>query len=604
MSAAYAPPLRDIRFVLEHLVDLSGLSKLEPFRHADPDTVQGALEEFGRLMAEVWAPTNQIGDVEGSQLVDGGVRTPAVFKPAYRQYVDAGWPAVAFAPEYGGGGFPWLVGAVLQEMLNSANMALAMAPMLTHGAIDALALHGSEAQREVYLRRMVSGEWTGTMNLTEPEAGSDVGALRTRAVPQPDGTFRITGQKIFITFGDHDLTANVVHLVLARTPGAPPGTKGISCFIVPKFLVEPDGTLGARNDVEVVSLEHKLGIKASPTCVLAFGDGGEGAVGELIGEEHAGMRYMFTMMNNARLGVGIQALGLAERAYQAAIAYARERRQGRAPGAPAGHTSPIVEHPDVRRNLLTMKATTEAMRAMCLLQAEQIDLARHLPDGTARTAARELADLLTPMTKSWCTDMAETVTSIGVQVHGGMGYIEETGVAQHYRDAKITQIYEGTNGIQAQDLIGRKVPVRGGAVVAELAARMRATVEELSGAGEPLAGVHRELGLALDTLDAATAWLMERGLADPVEALGAATPYQRLFATTVAGWLMARAALAARRLQASGGGDLGAEFADAKLVTARFFVEQLLPSVHGLLAAVRAGAADLMALTPGQLALR
>ena len=343
----YAPPLQDIKFVLDHLTPLDELAKLPVYEEIDADSVYGVIEEFGRLMSEVWAPTNAVGDHEGSKVEGDTVKTATGFKEAYQQYADAGWGAVPFAPEYGGGGFPWLVGIVQQELLNSANMALAMAPLLTQGAIDAILHHGSEEQKEKYLLKMVSAEWTGSMNLTEPDAGSDVGALRTKAVKQDDGTYRISGQKIFITFGEHDFTDNIVHLVLARTPDAPTGTKGISLFIVPKFLVNDDGSLGERNDVHIVSIEHKMGIKASPTCVLAYGDNSDGAVGYLVGEENAGMRYMFTMMNNARLGVGVEGLGLAERAYQHALTYAKERKQGYAPGAARGEKSSIIEHPDV-----------------------------------------------------------------------------------------------------------------------------------------------------------------------------------------------------------------------------------------------------------------
>ena len=372
----YDPPLRDIHFVLDHLVDLEALAKLPAFAHADPATVAGVVEEAGRFMADVVAPTNRPGDVEGVHLdADGNVTTPAGFADAYRRLVEAGWTSVGFDPDYGGGGFPWVVALALQEMLTSANMSFSMCPMLTQSAVEMLATHGSEAQQERYLRKLVSGEWSGTMNLTEPEAGSDVGALRARAVPNDDGTYRITGTKIYISFGEHDMAENIVHLVLARTPGAAPGTRGISCFIVPKFLVGDDGSLGERNGIRCLSVEHKMGIKASPTCVLSYED----AVGELIGPEHGGMRAMFTMMNNARLAVGVEGLALAERAYQQARAFASERRQGRAPGADPGEQSLIVEHPDVRRMLLTMKADIEAMRALIYLNAEAIDVARHGP---------------------------------------------------------------------------------------------------------------------------------------------------------------------------------------------------------------------------------
>ena len=595
----YSPPQRDIAFVLDHVVPLEELTKLEPYQQIDGDSVSGVLDEFGRLMADVWAPTNVVGDTTGSHIDGDEVVTPEGFAEAYQAYAEAGWGSVPFEEAYGGGGFPWVVGIVMQEMLNSANMALAMAPLLTQGAIDAILHHGDEEQKEKYLLKMVSAEWTGTMNLTEPDAGSDVGALRTKAVPQDDGSYRITGQKIFITFGEHSFTDNIVHLVLARTPDAPPGTKGISLFIVPKFLVNDDGSLGERNDVHIVSVEHKMGIKASPTCVLAYGDNSDGAIGYLVGDENAGMRYMFTMMNNARLGVGVEGLGLAERSYQKALQYAKERKQGYAPGAARGEKSFIVEHPDVRRMLLTMKAYTESMRLMCFKVAEQIDVLRYGADEPTRTEAQEMVDLLIPLTKSYCTDLAETVTSIGMQVHGGMGYIEETGAAQHYRDTKITQIYEGTNGIQAMDLVGRKLPMRAGGVYQDQVGRMRATVEELAGAGEDLAVVHRELEAAIGALEDATGWILSEGLADPVQALSAATPYQRLFATTVAGWLMGLQGLAAKRAIDAGGPD--AALAEVKLVTARFFAEHLLPQVHGLVAPVKAGKGDLFALTADQL---
>jgi alkylation response protein AidB-like acyl-CoA dehydrogenase len=595
----YSAPLRDIAFVLDHVTKLDAVLELDAFTHVDRDSVDGVIEEFGRLMSEVWAPTNAVGDAEGSHVEGDEVITATGFKEAYQAYVDAGWASVPFEEAYGGGNFPWSVGIVQQELLNSANMALAMCPLLTQGAIDAILHHGSEEQREIFLPKMVSGEWTGSMNLTEPDAGSDVGALRTKAVKQDDGSYRISGQKIFITFGEHSFTDNIIHLVLARTPDAPTGTKGISCFIVPKFLVNDDGSLGDRNDVHIVSVEHKMGIKGSPTCVLAYGDNSDGAVGYLIGEENAGMRYMFTMMNNARLGVGVEGVGLAERSYQAAVGYARERKQGFAPGAARGEKSFIIEHPDVRRQLLTMKAYTESMRLFILKTAIGIDIARHSNDEVARTEAAEMVDLLIPLVKSYCTDVAETVTSIGIQIHGGMGFIEETGVAQYYRDTKITQIYEGTNGIQAMDLVGRKLPMRAGGVYQDQLARMQATVEALAGAGDDVAVIHRELSAAVAALEETTAWILEQGLTDPVQALSAATPYQRLFATTAAGWLMAEQGLAAKRLIDEGHAD--ADLAAVKLVTARFFAEHLLPQVHGLVAPVKAGKADLFALTADQL---
>jgi 3-(methylsulfanyl)propanoyl-CoA dehydrogenase len=544
----YAPPLQDIRFTLEHIVDLPGLSKLPVFAHADIDTVDGLLAEFGRFVAEVLAPLDAPGDREGASHdpATHEVRTPAGFRDAYRRYVEAGWGSVPFEPEYGGGGFPWLVAVAMQELLTSANMGFSLCPLLTQGAIDMLRHHGSEEQKESYLRPMVTGEWTGTMNLTEPEAGSDVGALRTRAAPAADGTWRLSGTKIFITYGEQDLTDNIVHLVLARVPDAPPGTRGISCFIVPKFL--PDGS---RNRVTCMSIEHKLGIHASPTCVMEYDD----ATGFLIGEANAGMRYMFTMMNNARLSVGLSGLAVGEVAYQQARAFAGERVQGRPPAGPG----PIIGHPDVRRMLLTMRATVEAMRGLIYLNAQAIDLQRHALGEDERRASQELADLLTPVSKAWCTDMGLEVARLATQVHGGMGYIEETGVAQRERDIRIASIYEGTNGIQAMDLVGRKLPMRGGAVVRELLDRMADSVP-------------------VDPLREATEWILAH---DPLDALAAATPYLRMFGLTVGGWIMARQEAVADD--------------PARVASARFFRDQLLPQAAGLLPAVTAGAAELFA---------
>ena len=596
----YVAPLRDIRFTLTEICDIDRLARLEPFAHADRATALGVVEEAGRFMAEVVAPTNQVGDEVGSVLgADGVVTTPPGFVDAYARYVEAGWGGVQFDPEYGGGGFPWLIGIVLQELLTTANMAFSMCPLLTQGAIDLLSHHGTEPDKQRFLPKMITGEWTGTMNLTEPDAGSDVGALRTRAEPADDGTWRIFGQKIYISFGEHDMAENIIHLVLARTPGAPPGTRGISCFIVPKYMVNDDGSLGARNDVSCVSIEHKMGIKASPTCVLAYGDEGDGAVGYLIGDENAGMGYMFTMMNNARLSVGLEGLSLAERAWQPALGFAHERHQGRAIGAPKGTSSPIVEHPDVRRMLLTMKAYIDAMRSLVYVNAEAMDLAAHLPDDDGRTLHGEIVDLLIPLTKAWCTDLGSVVTSLAIQVYGGMGYIEETGVAQHYRDARIAPIYEGTNGIQALDLIGRKLPMRGGGVVTDHLVRIRAVADELAAADQELDTAAAELDRAVAACETATAWLMEHGLADPRHALAGASPYLRMLAVTTGGWLMGRQVLAARRLLAEGPDDDG--FLAGKVATGRFFLEQLLPEVHGLVAQVTAGSDALYAVEPAVL---
>jgi 3-(methylsulfanyl)propanoyl-CoA dehydrogenase len=588
----YSAPLADMRFVLESIVDLPALAELSGFEHADPETVYGVLEESGRFFSQEFAPLNRVGDTQHSRHhADGTVTTPEGFARAYRRYVDAGWAGVPFPAAYGGGEFPWLTAIAMQEMLTAANMAFSLCPLLTQGAIDMLLHYGSEAQREVYLPKMVTGEWTGTMNLTEPQAGSDVGALTTKAVPAEDGTWRITGQKIFITYGEHDMADNIVHLVLARVPDAPPGTKGISCFIVPKLLVGDDGSLGERNAVECVSIEQKMGINASPTCVMAF----DGAVGYLIGEPNQGMRYMFQMMNNARLSVGVEGLALGERSYQQAVAYAVERRQGRAPGAPAGESSPIVDHPDVRRMLLTMRAHIEALRCLAYLNAESIDLAAHHPNEDVRTARQELADLLTPITKGWGTDVGVELTSLAVQVHGGMGYVEETGVAQHYRDIRIAPIYEGTNGIQAMDLVGRKLPMRGGGVVADFLAGIEATAGELAGAEGDLAAIGKHLADAHAVLKGTTDWLLANGLTDPNNALAGATPYLRMCGIVTGGWLLARSARAAQARLDAGEGD--ADFLRQKVVTARFYATQVLPQAAGLASAVTAGPSDLLAAT-------
>jgi len=592
----YTAPLRDMRFVLDHVVDLASVADLPHYADVDVDAVHSILEENARFMEDLVAPLNRVGDLQGSvRNEDGSVTTPDGFVDAYRAYVDAGWGGVALPVEYGGGGFPWLVGVAMQEILTSANMAFSMCPLLNQGAIDMLLHHSSEEQRETYLPKMVTGEWTGTMNLTEPQAGSDVGALTTRAVPQADGTYRITGTKIFISFGEHDMAENIIHLVLARTPDAPPGTKGISCFIVPKHLVNDDGSLGGRNDVTCVSIEHKMGIKASPTCVLGYGEKGEGAVGYLIGEENAGMRYMFTMMNNARLSVGVEGLSLAERAYQMAVDHARERRQGRAPGAPAGAQSAIVEHPDVRRMLLTMRSQIAALRGVIYLNAAAIDHAGHSKTDEDRAAGQELADLLTPVSKAWGTDLGVELTSLAVQVHGGMGYIEETGVSQHFRDARIAPIYEGTNGIQAIDLVGRKLPMRGGAAITDFIDRIEAIDAELGTAGHELASIRNGLAKGVVALRTATTWLLERGPADPLDALAGATPYLRLFSTVTGGWLLARQALAASAAAAAGGPDRA--FHEGKVLDARFFCEQIIPQATGLVPAITATNRDLAAAT-------
>ncbi len=598
--ADYIAPVADIDFTLNQIVELDDVSKLDGFQHLDQDTIRGLISEAGRFYSEVIAPLNRVGDQQGSVLQpDGTVKTPDGFKEAYAKYVEAGWAAAHIPEEYGGGGLPYTVGIVFQEMFKSANMAFSLCPLLTQAAIEALIAHGSDEQRAAYLAKLVTGEWTGTMCLTEPEAGSDVGALRTKAVRQDDGTYRITGTKIFITWGEHDMTENIIHLVLARTPGAPPGTKGISMFIVPKYLLDDDGNPTVRNDIKVVSLEHKLGIHASPTCVLSFGDEGDGAVGYLIGEEERGMRYMFTMMNTARLGVGIEGLAISEAAFQKALAYAQERRQGRAIGAPATESSVIIEHPDVRRMLLTMKAHIEAMRGLLYTTAKEVDLSRHADTEEERARAAEIVALLTPVAKAWCTDRGVDMASLGIQIHGGMGYIEETGAPQYFRDSRIAPIYEGTNGIQAIDLVLRKLPMRDGAVVAELFSQIRRTADEL-GTDPQLERFRQELNVGLDALGEASRWLGARLAAGEYqEALAGATPYLEMFGTVVGGWMMAKSGLAARRLLDAGEGD--AEFLQAKVATARFYGEQILPEAASLLGAVTAGASVLYEAEPSVL---
>ncbi|MGB3158760.1 MAG: acyl-CoA dehydrogenase family protein, partial [Candidatus Microthrix parvicella] len=494
----YTPPLDDISFLLDRVLDLPALLETERFAELDPEVVHEAIEAAGTFIAEVIAPTNAIGDEMGTQLQpDGTMVTPDGFKEAYAKLVEAGWGALTFDPAYGGGGFPETVGIVLQEFMVSSNMAFSMAPLLTQGSIHAINSVADELVTETYLAKLVSGEWTGTMNLTEPEAGSDVGALRTKAVPNDDGSWAITGSKIYISWGDHDMAENVIHLVLARTPDAPPGTKGISCFVVPKIMVNDDGSLGEPNDLKVVSVEHKMGINASPTCTMSFGDEG-GATGWLLGNEFDGMRVMFVMMNMARLSVGVQGLGLAERTLQGALSYANERVQGKVVGTPKeDRTSPIVGHPDVRRMLLDMRSLTEAMRGICLMNAVAMDRAGSLADEDARQAAEDLNELLIPITKAWCTDMGVEVTSLAIQVYGGMGFVEETGVSQFFRDARIAPIYEGTNGIQAMDLVGRKLPMRSGGVVTDTIADIRATAAALS-ADDELAGIGARLAEATD----------------------------------------------------------------------------------------------------------
>lgn len=585
----YRAPIKDAMFALNHIAGLDSILATDRYSHVDTETVETVLEEQGRFMAEVFAPINATGDREGLTWSPEGVTTPKGFKEAYQKFVDAGWQGLGASPDFGGAGFPEAVVSMTAEFEIAANGALSMCPGLTTGAIECLQVWGNEEQKEVYLPKLVTGEWTGTMNLTEPQAGSDVGLSTTKAVPQDDGTYRISGTKIFISFGEHDMAENIIHLVLARLPEAPAGTKGISLFIVPKFLVNEDGSLGERNDVSCVSIEHKMGIHASPTCVLSFGEDA-GAVGYLVGEENQGMRAMFTMMNSARIAVGIQGLGLGDVAYQKALAYSQERLQGRKIGGDSKEPAPIIEHPDVRRMLLSMKSNLEAMRALVVYNAAALDLSRAL-DGDEAQRWEEIAELLTPVTKAWCTDLGVEVTSTAIQVFGGMGYIEESGVAQHYRDMRIAPIYEGTNGIQAMDLVGRKLGIRMGGVVGEFIASIRALDAELADGGDELATIRTNLSTAVDALDDATTWIMTNGLADPLEALAGATTYLRLFGTVTGGWLLARQALAARGELAAGSDDEA--YLSAKVTTARFYAEQTLPLAGGLAAAAKAGAGAL-----------
>jgi alkylation response protein AidB-like acyl-CoA dehydrogenase len=589
---SYTAPIKDQRFALETIADIEGLARLPGFESTTPDLVEAILEESGRLASEVFAPLNVVGDRAGAMAVDGVVTMPEGFAQAHRQYVQGGWIGLNAAPEHGGQGLPFALACMVQEQLTSANMAWSLCPMLTLGAIEALQAHGDDWQKQTFLRPLVEGRWTGTMNLTEPQAGSDVGALRTEATPAEDGTWRIRGAKIFITWGEHDLAENIVHLVLARTPGAPPGTRGISLFICPKFPPDADGRPGARNDLVAVSTEHKLGIHASPTCTMSFGDHGR-CVGWMVGDEHAGMRAMFTMMNHARVNVGLQGIAIAERAYQAALAHARERVQSARFGAPSRAPVRIIEHADVRRMLMTVKAMTEAARAIAALNAAAVDRAHAEPDAERRRAAQGEADLLTPVTKAFATDIGVDMASLALQVFGGMGYVEETGAAQHLRDARIAPIYEGTNGIQALDLVGRKLVMDGGTHWRQLFQRERSFLKSLPEAGD-LGAIRPYAEDALEALQTASVWLTGNEGEKLADTAAGATPYLRMFGLTLGGTLLARqTAEAARRLE-RGEGDPA--FLRAKIATARFYAEQLLPAAPALLGPITRGAASLYAI--------
>ena len=579
----YRAPVDDIAFALRNAAGFGPALADGLYGDLSDDVIQAVLEQAGKFATDVLAPLNTIGDRYGTPFKDGIVTTPPGWKEAYRAWTQAGWNGLAAPVQWGGQDLPQAVNAACIEMWNSAAMAFGLGPVLTMAGVDALVTHGSDELKRAYLPKLVSGEWMGTMQLTEPQAGSDVGALRTKAERGADGSYRITGQKIFITYGEHDLTDNIIHLVLARLPDAPPGTKGISLFLVPKFLLNADGSPGQRNDARAHSIEHKLGIHASPTCTMVYGDRG-GATGFLIGEENRGMACMFTMMNQARLSVGLQGVAIAERATQQALAYARERRQGRANGAPSG-SSPIIAHPDVKRMLLTMRALTRAARAISYATAVAIDRAQRSPDSAARSAAHERASLLTPIAKAFSTDIGNEVASLGVQVHGGMGYVEETGAAQHYRDARITPIYEGTNGIQAIDLVTRKLPLAGGVTVRAYISEIRRTVEAVNATNDPAFGwTGVRLQDAVDSLQRATDWLLGGQNNDPDPALAGATPYLRLFALAAGGALLAEEALAAKRLDGNGND------AAARTAIARFFAENLAVQASGLERTVVEGA--------------
>ncbi|MGE3849162.1 MAG: acyl-CoA dehydrogenase C-terminal domain-containing protein [Gammaproteobacteria bacterium] len=578
--AEYIAPLRDMRFVINDLIGLERLQALAGFDEITADLSDAVLEEAAKLASEVLSPLNRVGDTVGCRWEDGVVTTPPGWREAYRAFCEGGWNGLAMNPEFGGQGLPKVLATAVGEMWDAANMAFGLCPLLTGGAIEAIEQHGSDALRATFLAQLISGTWTGTMNLTEPQAGSDLSAVRTRAVPNGDH-YLITGQKIFITYGEHDLTDNILHLVLARLPDAPEGTRGISLFAVPKFLVNADGSLGRRNDLRCVSIEHKLGIHGSPTAVMSYGDNG-GAVGYLVGELNRGLMHMFTMMNAARHAVGREGVAIAERAYQKALEHARERVQGQAPGA--GPRATIVEHPDVKRMLMSMKCQIEAMRALAFLCAVEYDTAALHPDAEVRARAERRGDMLTPIVKAWSTETGVQIASLGVQVHGGMGYVEETGAAQHLRDSRIAPIYEGTTGIQAGDLVGRKTLRDGGHAMRELIADMRATIADLQAQGGTVALTRDALAAAVDDLETVVAWICGAA-SDPRLPAAAAVSYLELAGLTCGGWLMAQAAA---RAAAAGEGD---DFHRAKLASAGFYAAQILPRTAALARIITQGSA-------------
>ncbi|GGB97930.1 acyl-CoA dehydrogenase [Oxalicibacterium flavum] len=593
----YVAPLKDMLFALNELADLQAIQALPGCDDATPETVEAVLEENARFCSEVIAPLNRAGDLHPSHWQDGKVTTTPGFSQAFRSFAEAGWQGVQHPADFGGQGLPKLVATPCMEMLNAANLSFALCPLLTDGAIEALMTAGSAEQKEAFLPNFISGKWTGTMNLTEPQAGSDLAMVRSRAVPQGDGTYRISGTKIFITYGEHDMAENIVHLVLARTPDAPEGVKGISLFLVPKFLVNPDGSLGERNDVQCVSIEHKLGIKASPTAVLQFGDHG-GAIGTLVGEENRGLETMFIMMNAARFAVGVQGIGLAERAYQQALQYAKERVQSKDLEGSDKAVS-IIHQPDVRRMLMSMKAQIEAARALACVGAAHFDIAHHHPDEAVRRTNQAVYEFMVPIIKGWATEMAIDVASTGVQIHGGMGFIEETGAAQHYRDARILTIYEGTTAIQANDLVGRKTARDGGQVARAILAEIRRTQAAVAADGNAdLVAIAAQLGAAADALDAVVDYVVRNVEAEVKQVFAGSVPYLKLAGIVLGGWQMARAALRAQEKLQAGEGDRS--FLTAKVATARFFADHYLSQAIAYRSAIVEGGASVMALEEAQ----
>ena len=591
---SYTAPLKDMLFNIEHLARIDQIAQIPGFEDAGLETAQAVLEECAKLNAEVIAPLNWEGDKNPSWHHDGNqVTTTPGFKEAYKQFTEGGWQSLQHPADFGGQGLPKTIGAACGEMLNSANMSFALCPMLTDGAIEALLTAGSDEMKAKYLEKLISGEWTGTMNLTEPQAGSDLAAVRTRAEPQPDGTYKVFGTKIFITYGEHDMADNIIHLVLARVQGAPEGVKGISLFVVPKFMVKDDGSLGERNDVHCVSIEHKMGIKASPTAVLQYGDHG-GAIGYLVGEENRGLEYMFIMMNAARYAVGVQGIATAERAYQKAVQYARDRVQSRPVDGSLPKAGPILHHPDVRRMLMTMRAYTEGCRAMATVAAAAYDAAHHHPDAEVRKDNQAFYEFLVPLVKGYSTEMSIDVASLGVQIHGGMGFIEETGCAQYYRDAKILTIYEGTTAIQANDLVGRKTARDGGAGAKSIASQIAKTEAELAASGNADAqAMAKRLKAAREAFVDVVEFIAANTKSNPNAAFSGSVPYLMLTGNLVAGWQMGRALLVALTAEAQA---QDAAFMAAKVTTARFYADHILSKVPGMRDSIVEGADSVTAL--------